>query len=130
MASLTTSLTISSSDLSEQESLAVSLSKALSAVGTVTQFQKVTDTTKRVLLAQAAYGKSYVLLHNLDGSIIQYIGMDTEADDLVNDDLTDVIFAIGGGEYAFFPWHAAYDLHVKAASGTPTLEIRVFEVDD
>jgi uncharacterized protein GlcG (DUF336 family) len=68
MASLTTSLTISSTDMSNQESLSIAASKALTAVGKVTAFQKATSTTTSIFANADAYTKSYVFLHNLSGS--------------------------------------------------------------
>ena len=38
-------------------------------------------------------------------------------------------FAIlGAGEFAFFPWSATHDLRSESASGTPTMEVRVYQV--
>ena len=73
MASLTTSLTISSTDMSSQESLSIAASKALTAVGKVTAFQKATSTTTSIFANASAYTKSYVFLHNLSGSNVMHI---------------------------------------------------------
>ena len=34
---------------------------------------------------------------------------------------------LGPLEWAFFPWATAVDLYADAASGTPTLEVMIFE---
>ena len=127
MGTLTTKLTMSSTNLTS-DALNLSLSKVLTVAGDTRLFKVVTSTTKSNLLLAASYGKSYVYLKNMDASIVISIGMDTEADDTINDDATDIFMTLGGGEFAFFPWAATYNLHVDAASGTPTLEVGVFEV--
>lgn len=127
MATITAKLNLTSTTVTS-DTLNLSLSKVLTVGGDSRLFTKATSATKAVLLTAASYGKSYVYLKNLDTSIVISIGMDTEADDVVNDDATDIFMTLGAGEFAFFPWAATYDLHVDAASGTPTLEIGIFEV--
>ena len=127
MGTLTTKLTLTSTNLTS-DALNMSLSKVLTVGGDARLFKVVTSDTKDAFLAAGSYGKSYVYLKNIDASIIISIGMDTEADDVVDNDATDIFMTLGPGEFAFFPWAATYDLHVDAASGTPTLEVGVFEV--
>ena len=127
MGTLTTKLTLTSTNLTS-DSLNMALSKVLTVAGDVRLYKTVTSNTKANLLLAANYGKSYVYLKNLDASIVISIGMDTAADDDIDDDTTDIFMTLGAGEFAFFPWAATYNLHVDAASGTPTLEVGVFEV--
>jgi len=127
MGTLTSKLTLSSTNLTS-DTLNLSLSKVLTVAGDVRLFRHITSTTKANLLLAASYGKSYVYLKNLDPSIIISIGMDTAADDSIDNDATDIFMTLGPEEFAFFPWAATYNLHVDAASGTPTLEVGVFEV--
>jgi len=127
MGTLTTKLTLSSSNLTS-DSLNIALSKILTVSGDVRLFKTVTSATKANLLLAASYGKSYVYLKNLDTSIVISVGMDTEADDTIDNDATDIFMTLGPEEFAFFPWTATYNLHVDAASGTPTLEVGIFEV--
>ena len=127
MGTLTTKLTMSSTNLTS-DALNLSLSKILTVAGDTRLFKVVTSSTKGNLLLAANYGKSYVYLKNMDTSIVISIGMDTASDDDIDDDATDIFMTLGGGEFAFFPWAATYNLHVDAASGTPTLEVGVFEV--
>ncbi len=127
MGTLTTKLTLTSTNLTS-DTLNMSLNKVLTVAGDTRLFKVVTSTTKAAFLAAGSYGKSYVYLKNLDTSIIISIGMDTEADDTVDNNATDIFMTLGPEEFAFFPWAASYDLHVDAASGTPTLEVGVFEV--
>ena len=126
MATLTAKLTLNSSNLTS-DALSMSLSKVLTVGGDVRLFRTATSATKSNLLLAASYGKSYVYLKNLDSSIVISIGMDTEADNTINNDATDVFMTLAPGEFAFIPWAATYNLHVDAASGTPTLEVGVFE---
>lgn len=127
MATITAKLNLTSTTVTS-DTLNLSLSKVLTVGGDSRLFTKATSDTKAVLLAAASYGKSYVYLKNLDTSIVISIGMDTEADNDIDNDATDIFMTLGAGEFAFFPWAATYDLHVDAASGTPTLEIGIFEV--
>tara|TARA_R100000231_G_scaffold137804_1_gene114809 strand:+ start:660 stop:1046 length:387 start_codon:yes stop_codon:yes gene_type:complete len=127
MGTLTTKLTMSSKNLTS-DALNLSLSKILTVAGDARLFKVVTSNTKANLLLAANYGKSYVYLKNMDTSIVISIGMDTESDDTIDNDATDIFMTLGAGEFAFFPWAATYNLHVDAASGTPTLEVGVFEV--
>ena len=126
MATLTSKLTLNSNTLTS-DALSLSVTKTSTVAGDVRQYRTVTSATKSVLLAAASYGKSYIYLKNMDASIVISIGMDTEADDNIDNNATDVFMTLGGGEFAFFPWAATYDLHVDAASGTPTLEVGIFE---
>jgi hypothetical protein len=127
MGTLTTKLTLTSTNLTS-DSLNMALSKVLTVGGDVRLYNTVTSDTKATLLAAASYGKSYIYLKNLDTSIVISIGMDTAADDTIDNDATDIFMTLGPEEFAFFPWAATYNLHVDAASGTPTLEVGVFEV--
>jgi|TARA_R110001583_G_scaffold7787_1_gene38208 TorA maturation chaperone TorD len=127
MATLTPTLTLASTDLSSAEALSLSVTDSLSVAGGAQSFQKVVSNTKSNLLLASAYTKSYVFLQNLDSSIVIHIGMDTEADDTIDNDATDLFIELAAGEFAFFPWSSTYNLHVDAASGTPTLEVRVFQ---
>jgi len=127
MGTLTSKLTLSSTNLTS-DALNLSLSKILTVAGDVRLFKTVLSTTKANLLLAASYGKSYVYLKNLDTSIVVSVGMDTEADDTIDNDATDIFMTLGPEEFAFFPWTSTYNLHVDAASGTPTLEVGIFEV--
>lgn len=126
MATLTPTLTLVSTD-ALTDSLNLSVTDSLSILGQSKRLTHVCSATKANLLLAADYTKSYVYLKNNDTSIIIHIGMDTQADDSIDDDATDLFMQLGPGEFAFFPWSATYNLHVDAASGTPTLEIMIFQ---
>ena len=127
MATLTPTLTLTSSDISGDETLSVSVTDSLTVAGGAISRQIVTSSTKANFLLAAGYTKSYVFLQNLDNSISINVGTDTQADDSIDDDATDIVMTLGPGEFAFFPWAATYNLHVDAASGTPTMEVRVYQ---
>ena len=118
MATLTPTLTLASTDVSAAETLAVSVTDALAIAGGAIQFQVVTSTTGTVFAAAANYTKSYVFLQNLDASIAMTIEKADGGDEY---------FSLAPLEFAFFPWASEVDLAVDAASGTPTLEVRIFQ---
>lgn len=124
---LTPTLTLTSTDISSDETLNLSVTDTLSISGGAQSFQKQVTATKSTLLLAASYTKSYVYLQNLDSNIVINIGMDTASDDTVDDDATDLFIELAGGEFAFFPWSATYNLHVDAASETPILEVRIYQ---
>ena len=126
MATLTSKLTLTSTTLTS-DPLSLSVSKTSTVAGDVRLFKTATTASKAILLAAASYSKSYIYLKNMDPTIVISIGMDTEADNNIDDDATDIFMTLGAGEFAFFPWAATYNLHVDAASGTPTLEVGIFE---
>ena len=37
------------------------------------------------------------------------------------------VMLLGAGEFAFFPWSATHDLYADAATGTPVLEVRLYQ---
>ena len=128
MATLTPTLTLVSTD-ALTDSLNLSSTDSLSILGQSKRLTVVTSTTKANLLLAADYTKSYIYLKNKSSTAAEiiYIGMDTQADDSIDDDLTDIFLEIGAGEWAFFPWYSTYNLHRKAASGTPVIEIMIFQ---
>ena len=126
MATLTPTLTLVSTD-ALSDSLNLTSTDSLAVLGQSKRLTVVTSATKANLLLAADYTKSYVYLKNKDASITIHIGMDTQADDSIDNDATDLFMELAAGEWAFFPWYSTYNLHKKAASGTPVLEIMIFQ---
>ena len=132
MATLTPSLTLTSTDLFPDESLNLNLTDSLEVLGPVTTKRIVLDSgasnlqTQIALLASGATGKAYVLLYNTStatsGEIIT-IGDDTNGDAA----LEEINLELAPGEFAFFPWNASRDIVADASSGTPTLEVRAYQ---
>ena len=134
MATLTAKLNLSSTNLST-DALNINLKNILTVAGDTRLFRKVLAAaedellTDQLLLAASAYGKSYVLLHNLSATSAEIITVGLAANDGTGDEALDTTqLALGAGEFAFFPWDSSIDLVADAASGTPTIEIGVFEV--
>ena len=131
MATLTPTLTLTSTDLFPDESLNLNLTDSLEVLGPVTTKRIVLDSgasnlqTQIALLASGST-KSYVLLYNTStatsGEIIT-IGDDTNGDAA----LEEINLELAPGEFAFFPWNASRDIVADASSGTPTLEVRAFQ---
>ena len=131
MATLTPTLTLTSTDLFPDESLNLNLTDSLEVLGPVTTKRIVLDSgasnlqTQIALLASGST-KSYVLLYNTStatsGEIIT-IGDDTNGDAA----LEEINLELPPGEFAFFPWNASRDIVADASSGTPTLEIRAYQ---
>ena len=132
MATLTPTITLTSTDLFPDESLSLSLTDSLEVLGPVTTKRVVVDsassnvTADNLILKASAMTKSYVLLFNTStatsGEIIT-LGFDSDTDaglDRVN-------LELAPGEFAFFPYHASVDVHADASSGTTVLEVRAYQ---
>jgi hypothetical protein len=120
MATLNTTLTLSSSDISADETLSISLTDALSVLGPSVSFQVVTSSTGTVFAAAANYTTSYVLIYNTSTTGGERIVIEKA-------DGGDEYMKLEPSEFAFFPWAAEVDLAADSLSGTPTLEVRIFQ---
>jgi hypothetical protein len=134
MATLTAKLTLTSSNLTS-DSLNIALTNILAVSGDTRVFRKVLAVgedellTDQFLLKASAYGKSYVLLHNLSTDTSEIITVGLAGNDGTGDEALDTTqIALGSGEFAFFPWDSSIDLVADAASGSPIIEVGVFEV--
>jgi len=119
MATLTTTLTLASTDIST-DALSLSVSDLLTVDGAAISFQVATSTSSVVFAAAANYTKSYVFLHNISTTSAEIITIEKA-------DGGDEYMFLGAGEYAFFPWASTVDLFADAATGTPILEVRIFQ---
>ena len=120
MATLTAKVTLTSSDATS-DALNLSVTDTLPASNDVIQKRMATSTTAAVFLAASGYGKSYLYLKNLSTDT------DERIDIRATTGGTDIIH-LGAGEFCFMPWAGAHDLAYDAASGTPVLEIMLWEV--
>lgn len=118
MATLTAKLTLTGNNLTS-DSLNLSVSDIITVSKAVEIKRITTGTTAAAIVAASAYTKAWVFVKNMDTSI---------AMTLVKADSGDVFMDLGAGEFAFFPWSTSIDLMVDAASGTPILEVGIFEV--
>tara|TARA_Y100001973_G_scaffold86147_1_gene128823 strand:- start:25 stop:444 length:420 start_codon:yes stop_codon:yes gene_type:complete len=135
MATITPTLTITSTDLFPDESLSISLTDSLTVLGPATtkrmtiasgETELVEDQT---ILANGSYTKSYVLLYNTSTATSgEIITVGNASNDGSGDDALDSAdLNIAPGEFAFFPWNSTVDLVADASSGNPVLEIRIFQ---
>jgi len=120
MATVTTKLTLSSTDLTT-DTLDVALTDSLTIAGPTQSFRVATSTSSASVLAAADYTKSYVMFHNTstDGAEIITIEKADSGDEYIT---------LGAGEWCWFPWASTVDLFADAASGTPVLSVMVMQV--
>ena len=134
MATITARLNLTSTNISN-DVLNIALAKVLSVSGDTRVFRKVLAAsedellTDQLLLAASSYGKSYVFLNNISTVTAEIITIGLAGNDGSGDEALDTTqIALGAGEFAFFPWDSSIDLVADAASGTPVIEVGVFEV--
>ena len=120
MASLTAKITLSSTNL-PSDALSMSITDVLPVLGQVDRKTVVTSTTAAVFAAAASYTDAYVFLRNKSASASEIIHIRSGATDSAD------IMSLGAGEFAFFPWSSDEDLVYDAASGTPTMEVMIFQ---
>ena len=119
MATLTPTLTLASSDMNG-DTLNLSVTDTLTVLGQVTTKQVVATTTGVVFAAAANYTKSFVYLKNLSTVAAEIITIEKA-------DSGDEYLLLGAGEFAFFPWASSVDLALDGATGSPVLEVRIYQ---
>ena len=117
MATITPKFTLTSTTALTQD-FSITKSDSLTVNGDV-EFKrlKISDTASLILDA-SELNASYVWLYNTDGSI---------AISIVESEGGQAHIKLAAGEFAWFPWDSSVDLMADAASGTPILEIGIFE---
>ena len=121
MGLLTAKLTLSSKNATT-DALNLAASDELLFANDVVQKRMATSTTATVFLAAADYGESYVYLKNLSSTAAEKIYIRSGATGSAN------ILTLKPEEFTFFPWASDEDLVYDADSGTPVMEIMLFEV--
>jgi hypothetical protein len=121
MGLLTAKLTLTSKNATSDALNLVSSDELLFSKDVI-QKRIITSTTAAKFLEADDYGKCYVYLRNLSTTPAEIIHIRTGATDSAN------IHDIGAEEFIFFSWSGDEDLNYDAASGTPVLEMYVFEV--
>ena len=119
MTTLTPTLTLTSTDLLS-DSLSINVTDALTITKAAELKRIVTSTTSSSIAVAASYTKAYVYLKN----------MSTTANEIITIEKAeggDEYLFLGAGEFAFFPWASIVDLFADAATGTPILEVGIFE---
>ena len=131
MATLTPTLTLNSTDISASETLNLTLTDSLAVLGPVVTKRMTIDSgssdvgADNTLAAASAYTISYILLYNTStatsGEIITIGTTDNDST------LAATNMSLNPGEWAFFPWNSTVDLVADASSGTPVIEIRIYQ---
>ena len=119
MATLTPTLTLSSTDVTT-DTLSVSLTDSLSILGEVHILRKKTSAASDIILDASEHNKCYVLLNNTSTASAEIVTIEES-------DGGQQHMSLGAGEFAWFPWDSSVDLTADSESGTPTLEIMIFE---
>jgi hypothetical protein len=120
MATVTAKLTLSSTN-TPSDSLNLSVSDALSVLGRIDRKTIVTSTTAAVFATAAGYTDAYVFLKNKSTTAAEIIHIRSDATGSAD------IMSLGAEEFAFFPWSSDEDLVYDAASGSPVLEVMIFQ---
>ena len=120
MATLTPTLTLTSSD-SGADTLSLSVTDSLSVAGDVIRKRIAIPTggSNGVSIIGTAYNKCYVFVKNTDSSIVITLGPDNSS--------TADWMEIGPGEFMFFNWDGTVELLANSDSGSPVLELMIFE---
>jgi hypothetical protein len=117
MATIIPKITITSSSALTQD-LNISKSDTLTVNGDVELKRVSLTTTAKLILDASEINECYIWLYNTDGSI---------AINIVESEGGQAQMKLAAGEFAWFPWDSSVDLYADAASGTPILEIGIFE---
>ena len=135
MAILNATLTLTSTDITSSETLNLTLTDELAVGGPVETKRLAINSGEldlsatNVILAAASYSKSYTLLYNTStaSATTEVITVGTVDGTTANLLATATQVSLAPGEWAFFPWESDIDLVADASSGTPVLEVRVFQ---
>ena len=84
----------------------------------VVQKRVVLSTTASLIVDAADFSKSYVFVNNVSTYNIT----------LVKSNNGDEYMHLAPGQWSWFPWSCSVDLMAEATSGTPTLEVMIFEL--
>ena len=89
-----------------------------SVVEDVVQKRVVLSTVASLIAPAADFSKAYIFANNVSKVNIT----------LVRSNNGDEYMHLAPGQWAWFPWSCSVDLMVDAASGSPVLEVAIFEV--
>ena len=118
MGTLNAKLVLTSNDLTS-DAINMTITDLITVEKNVELKRIIISTTATNIVAGGLYTKSFVYVKNLDSAIVVTLEKAESGDEYMT---------LGAGEWAFFPWATAVDLYADAASGTPTLEVMIFEV--
>lgn len=118
MGTLNAKLVLTSSDLTS-DVIDMTITDLINVEKNVELKRITISTTASNIVAAASYTKAFVYVKNIDSTIDI---------NLVKAEGGDHYMTLGPGEFAFFPWATLVDLQADAASGTPVLEVGIFEL--
>ena len=121
MATLTAQATLTGSGLTST-ALSITKNPVITISGAVTIQRKKLSTTASTLLVASAWTGSMVWIFNTEaagGNAIKIVASEGGV----------TYFTILPGEWAFFPWESTADMLADASSGTPTVEVGIFQRD-
>ena len=84
----------------------------------VVQKRVVLSTVASLVASTTDFSKAYIFANNVSTTNIT----------LVRSNNGDEYMHLAPGQWAWFPWSCSVDLMAEAQSGTPTLEIMIFEL--
>ena len=120
MAILTTKLTLTGNNLGG-DNINQTSTASLAVLGQVARQTVVTSGTAAVFVTAATYTDSYIFLKNKSSVAAEIIHIRSDATSSAD------IMSIGAGQFAFFPWSSDENLGYDAASGSPVLEVLIFQ---
>ena len=134
MATLNATLTLASVDTTSSETLNLTLTDEL-AVGGPVETKRLainsgaTNLSATNIILSNTYSKSYTLLYNTStaSASTEIITVGTVDGTTANLLASATQVSLAPGEWAFFPWESDISLVADASSGTPVLEVRVFQ---
>tara|TARA_R110002124_G_scaffold220055_1_gene385800 strand:- start:568 stop:978 length:411 start_codon:yes stop_codon:yes gene_type:complete len=133
MGTLTSTLNLSSTDITS-DTLSISLTNILNVKATrffrrqVFSAEDELFTDGGIVLAAASYTKSYVFFHNTSSDVTEVIHLGlTDNDNVADNALETTNIILGAGQFAFYPWSSTTDIVADAVTGSPVLEVGVFE---
>lgn len=118
MANLNVQLAIKS-NTALSDATDISVTNDIKSSGDVALQRIAVSSSGKLVLSSAEYGKSYVYVLNTDTTLD--ITLESAASGGT------VFMDLAPGEIGYFPWNGTADIYGVAASGTPVLEIAIFE---
>ena len=117
MGTLNAKLVLTSNDLTS-DAINMTITDLITVEKNVELKRIIISTTATNIVAGGLYTKSFVYVKNVDSAITI---------NLVKSEGGDHYMTLAPGEFGFFPWATLVDLAADAASGTPVLEVGIFE---
>ena len=117
MGTLNAKLVLTSNDLTS-DAINMTINDLITVEKNVELKRIIISTTATNIVAAASYTKAFVYVKNVDSAI---------SINLVKAEGGDTYITLAPGEFGFFPWATLVDLAADAASGTPVLEVGIFE---